>query len=197
MRTTNRAANRAVLLLAGLLLLATAGVAALVLLPETRATAATLAALADVREALERTVAAHGSGTVHAVGLVAAVLIAVLAIVATAARGGGRTHAIRDAGGALPGNLELTVPFLQDLLREQLGTRREMLGLDLSAWRDGGRTALLLRVQTRAGTDPREVVTAVEEALRTLDRLVESRPTVLLRLTSGARAAVSGADRVR
>lgn len=195
MRTTNRAVNRGVLLLAGLLLLAAATVAVLVLLPETRE--ATLASLAEVRAQLERAVAAQGSVTVHAVGLVAAALVAVLAIVAAAARGGGRTQAIRDGGGTLPGTLELTVPFLQDVLRDQLGTRRELLGVDLSAWRDGGRTALLIRVQTRSGTDPGEVVTAVEDAVRAIDGLIETRQTVLVRLTSGARVAMSGADRVR
>lgn len=196
MTTTNRVANRLVLVLAASLLLAAAAVIALATIPATaeRTTATIDEARAWMQDAVERA----GSATVHGLGLAVAIVVALLALLVAINRGRGRTALVTDEDpGRLPGSVELTTQFLQDVLRRQLGSRADLLAVDLSAWQEGDRTVLLVRVEPRTGVSPRTVVDAVAGALADLDALLGRRLPVLLRITGGARRTFAAADRVR
>lgn len=196
MTTTNRLANRLVLLLAGLLLLALGSLAVLANVPQT---APTLIGLVDRgRDELQRVVEAAGTTTVHTIALAIAVVVALLALLVAVNRGRGRVATVVDRdSGQLPGSVELGTPYLQAALTDALGRRPDLLTADLSAWRDAGRTTLLIRARPRAGAPVRAVIEEIRDAVQGIDALLDRPVPVLLHVASSPRAALARPDRVQ
>lgn len=195
MSSTNRLVNRAVLLLAGLILLGAGAVAVLASVPATADS--TAEAVTTAREQLQRLVDDVGSTTAHAIGLVVAIVVMLAAVLTVANRGGGKVGAVVDGDpGLLAGRVELSRAFLRDAVAASVGDRSDLAGLDVAVWRDRSRDVLVIDAQPRPGASPRAVVDAVQGAVTDLDTMLGRRLPVLLRVTTGVRRALASPDRV-
>lgn len=179
MTRTNRFANRALLLVLGLLLI---GVAAYV-----ANRAYPVVALPAIP-----------SPTVTAlwVTAAAALVLVVLAIAVALSRGRGQTRTVvRQADDAGVSSIQSRV--VSDLVADDLARVPDIVGVSASAFTVRGRTALELRVTTRGSADLRVVVDSVERAVVELDAVLETRIPVLLHVASGVRAGLAREQRVR
>lgn len=204
MNSTNRALNRAFLIVVGAVLLAAGlGVIAMALLPA--AAAWWPAALAGVQGATDRAqsedveiLGAQTSWLLLAVPVAAAILIAVL-IAFIARQGRGRTDEVV-SGLPVPaegtrGTLAVDVQLARGFLQEALRGMPTVTDVDVAAYRVRGQPALRLTVTPRRGADPARAVSQLERALAEWDRLLGRRVPVLVHVNAGIRTALSGAAR--
>ena len=127
------------------------------------------------------------------------VAVAALKIVLSLAwiftRGKGRTsRLVHDT--STDGSLELDVSVARDLLAAALERQPDVLSTKVSAYRVRRAPALLVTVSTRGGSDLPRVRDAVGTAVEQLDAVLERRIPVLLHVTSGVRASFAREQRV-
>ncbi|WCI08050.1 hypothetical protein PJ267_16200 [Arthrobacter sp. OVS8] len=200
MRQTNRALNRSLLALLGLVLLA-AGVltAAAGLVPEVAAawTATAAAGLDRSGELLSTAPLPGAARSWWAVAAVTGLLLASgLSVAWLASQGGGRTpRAATDLDGDR-GSTVVDIEFVAACVSATLAGNLQVLGTSVSAWRVHGTTGLRLRLEARKGASPREIADTAEELVLGLDRLLGHPVPVLVRITSGTRSRLAGVNRV-
>lgn len=196
MNSTNRAANRLLLGITGLLLLVmgAAGVAL--------ATAPAFASLWRTRaSALLRDapawVAAPAVGTVSAltVGVgVSAVVLAVVLVIFIVRQGRGHTASVVERrDGDSTTRIELGVP--RSLLETELAHRVEFVATRVSAYRVRGTDALKVSVQCRRGIAPTDAAAIVLRALEGMDAIIGTAVPALVQVSGGFRSRA--ADRAR
>ena len=201
MSQTNRALNRILLALLGLVLLAAGGLTtAAGLVPEV-ATAWTATAGSGLDRSGELLSTALLPGAAHSWWAVAAVaglvLAAALSITWLASQGGGRTPRLLTERDGDRGNTVVDTGLVAACVSESLAGNRLVLASSVSAWGVQGRTGLRLRLEARKGASPREIADTAEELVLGLDRLLGHPVPVLVRITSGPRSRVAGTDRAR
>ena len=190
MNATNRFANRALLFVAGTLLL-TIGLGVL---------AAGAIAIGDAPAWLDRLLSpvadaaasattwtwrAGGIGVVSVPLLVAVttiVLLVVVLIVFLVTRGRGGTRTVLEVV-APGGRTEVDRTVLDALLTEPLNTRPDVLSARTSAYRIGGAHAVELAVTVRPGARLGAVLAAAEAVVRDGDDLLGSRIPIMLHLS--------------
>ena len=198
MNSTNRAANRAFLIITGLLLIVV-GAAGVVLGAVPAATAAWKQQAPRVRSSAPSWVGAPVAGTasilVLAVALLALVLI-VLLIAFIVRQGRGHTAQVLDrpTSSTAITRIDLAVP--QTLLTEHLGERPELVGTRVVAYRVRRTPMLKISVRARRGVSPTEAATVVTRALADLDRILGFELPAFVQISGGFRARVARTARV-
>ncbi|MEI2277892.1 hypothetical protein OHC50_10520 [Paenarthrobacter ilicis] len=199
MRQTNRALNRLLLALLGIVLLG-AG-AALIAAGTIPGVATTWADIGKNVTEQVRTLATTAPlpEPVRSWWLVAGVVIlligAVLGAAWLAAQGGGRTPRATEKSEGSDGRTVVDVGLISSAVQEALSGNRDVLASSVSAWETRRGTALKLRMEARQGTSPRELADTAEQLIKEIDAWLGHRMPVLVRITSGARAKVSGSRR--
>ncbi|RII43254.1 hypothetical protein DWB68_02805 [Galactobacter valiniphilus] len=132
---------------------------------------------------------------------VLAAVVLVLLVVWALVQGRGRVtlfsrEAVREGDGR--GVVEIAAAVPEQLLRQALTQRPDVLRVSISAWDQPGEAAgLRIKLQPRAGADPLRLVEDVDALVETLDERLGLRGPVVLELVSGARARLASAERVR
>lgn len=201
MRQTNRALNRTLLALLGIVLLAAGALtAAAGLVPEVAAAwTATAAAGLDRSGELLATAPLPGAArSWWAVGAVTGLLLAAaLSIAWLASQGGGRTPRVVTDRDGDRGSTVVDTGLVAACVSDSLAGNRQVLSSSVSAWGVQGTTGLRLRLEARKGASPRELADTAEELVLGLHRLLGHPVPVLVRITSGPRSSVAGIDRAR
>ncbi|RFA12199.1 hypothetical protein B7R22_17380 [Subtercola boreus] len=200
MNSTNRGANRAVILLAGLLLLVV-GLAGLAVgaLPTVRSgfTDQAPGVLGTVTDALKATPLA---GTGHswlwiAAAAVAAVFI-VLFVVFIARQGRGHTRELLAQTPTEHGRTVVDGSVAEQLLQDALSSRPELVGSHVSTYAVKGTSVLKVSVSCRRGVSPADAKDLVEEQLLALDALLGTSVPALIQVSGGFRVRTAGATRL-
>lgn len=201
MSQTNRALNRILLALAGLVLLAAgAATAAAGVMPGVAATwSATGSSLMDHAGHLlaEAPLPSPARSWWAVAGVAALVLAAGMSIAWLTSQGGGRTPRVgREADGDR-GDTVVETGLIAAAVKQALEGNRLVLGTSVSAWESRGQTGLRLRFQARQGASPREIADTAEELVQGIDALLGHPVPVLVRITGGTRTRVTAPDRAR
>lgn len=199
MNATNRALNRTLLAVVGLLLL---GVAAclgwLLVAPGAGAVWRrwATAALAWTDDVFGRPLWTGTTvGLAAVVALAAAVVVVVLLLVFALRQGGGATATVLRTRGD-DGGIEIDTAVPATLLAERLRGVPGVASVAVSAYRVRRQPALKLTVSCRRGASPRTIVDAIDEAVLRLGEALGSQPIVYAQLTGGFRARVRTPVRV-
>lgn len=200
MNSTNRGANRAVILLAGLLLLV-AGLAATAvgLLPQIRGgyTDQAPGAVGSVTNVLKATPL---GGTGHSwLWLAAAAVLLVLVIlfiVFIFRQGGGHTRTLLSEKPTEHGRTVVDSAVAEQLLQESLATHSELVASHVSTYAVKGSSVLKVSVSCRRGVSPADARDLVEAQLLALDELLGSSIPALIQVSGGFRVRTAGATRL-
>lgn len=201
MRNTNRALNRSLLSLLGIVLLgAGAALIAAGTLPGAAELWATTAS--SIRDnARNLTSTATLPEPVRSWWMVAgvAVLLAGAGLGAAwlASQGGGRTPRLAEHSDGMAGRTVIDAGLVSAAVREALAGHPDVLATSASAWESPRGTALRLRLEARKGASPKDLTDTAEQLLQQLDAWLGRPMPVLVRITSGTRTQVSGTRRAR
>lgn len=201
MSNTNRALNRILLAVTGLVLLAAgAATTAAGLVPGVAGEwAGAGTSLMDHARALPAAAPLPGPARSWwaVAGVAVLVLAAGLCLAWLASQGGGRTPRLaRDEDGN-HGATVVDAGLVAAAVNEALEGNRLVLGSAVSAWESRRGTALRLRLQARKGASPRELADTAEELVRGIDAWLGHPVPVLVRITSGPRSKLAGPERAR
>lgn len=198
MNSTNRAANRLLLLITGIVLLAAAAVAlTLAIVPAVLTAWGTQAS--SITTSAPDWVGGSVLGTVSwltlGIGLVAVVL-AILLIVFILKQGQGRTSRVLEqhSGGTGATLIDLGVP--KALLEQDLSDRPEFITSRISAYRVRRTPTLKVSVQCRRGISPVDAAETVTRSLEGLDAIIGERIPALVQITGGFRSRTASRARL-
>lgn len=201
MSNTNRALNRILLAVTGLVLLAAgAATAAAGLVPGVAGEwAAAGTSLMDHARAMLAAAPLPGPARSWwaVAGVAALVLAAGLCLAWLASQGGGRTPRLAREEDGNQGATVVDAGLVAAAVNEALEGNRLVLGSAVSAWEGRRGTALRLRLQARKGASPRELADTAEELVRGIDAWLGHPVPVLVRITSGPRSKLAGPERAR
>lgn len=195
MNSTNRALNRAMILVVGLLALGSAAVLLAVnVLPAFRR--GWQGTAPKVLQQVETFLRQNGNGIL--IGLVAllAVLI-VLLLVFVFRQGHGHTGRLITAAVTENGQTEVSARVAKDALERYLSERPEFVASHVSAYLVRQRPTLKISVTCRRGVSPRDAVTAVRKGVDALDLLLGTQVPALLQVSGGFRSRVAGSTRTQ
>jgi uncharacterized membrane protein len=194
MNNTNRALNRTILFIVGLVLLVLGGVAVTIASWPTAAEIWSQAAEgpADaLAQAVEATRIAGGSVSWVGVGVVAAIviLIAVLVLALTSVSGRRSRMVLRSSGTQNPlGRITVTEAFVSDALKNSLAGRDEILSSQVTANDVKKRPVLHVAVIPRQNADPAKIVEHVDRLVENLAALTGEKTDTYISLHSSIRA---------
>jgi hypothetical protein len=192
MNDTNRALNRIVVFVVGLvLLLAGAAVAVGALWPDVQQTVSDGAsdATGPVTDALS-----GGQAWILWVTAAACLVLALLLVVFVVRQGGGRTSTLLDLSEA-EGSHSPTGGHVV-VLEEALSSTPGVLAADVVAFRVKGENVLRVTVDARRGASPVDLRRAVDEAVARWDELLGTVTPVVVQINGGLRTQMSGATRL-
>ncbi len=202
MNDTNRALNRALLLIIGLLL-AGLGAIGIAIASWPAASDIWTAAGKDAESWLDQAIAATAiaGGTLSwiAIGSVAAIVVViVLLVLALISVIGRRSHtALRSSGSQNPlGRITVTDSFVSDAVKNSLANRDEVLSSSVTANDVRREPVLHVAVTPRQNTDPRELADHIDELLTNLATLTGRETATYVSIHTGLRARLAH-DRTR
>ncbi|MDF2443140.1 MAG: hypothetical protein JWR01_1343 [Subtercola sp.] len=200
MNSTNRGANRAVILLAGLVLLVV-GLAGLAvgLLSDVRSSFSDQApgVLGTVTDWLKATpLADTGHSWLWIAAAVIALVFIALFVVFIARQGGGHTRALLAESPTEHGRTVVDASVAEQLLQDSLGSRPELVGSHVSTYAVRGTSVLKVSVSCRRGVSPADAKDLVEEQLLALDALLGTSIPALIQVSGGFRVRTAGATRL-
>lgn len=197
MNDTNRALNRTLLLVIGLLFMGLGAVGIAIMSWPTAADVWTTAgenARSWLDQAVAATAIAGGGLSWIGVGAVAAILVViVLLILALTSIAGRRSKTVlRSSGAQNPlGRVTVTEAFVSDAVKKSLATRDEILAAQVTA-NDIRRTPVLhVSVTPRQNTDPRDLVDHVDHLLTNLATLTGRDIQAYVSIHTGLRARLA------
>lgn len=197
MNATNRALNRTLLLIIGLLFLAL-GALAIAIMSWPTATDIWTSAGKDARTWLDQAIAATaiagGSLSWVGIGAVAAiVIVVVLLIVALTSISGRRSKTVlRSSGSQNPlGRVTVTESFVSDAVKNSLADRAEILSTHVTANDIHSEPVLHVALTPRQNTDPRELVDHVDRLLTNLATLTGRETATYVSIHTGLRARLA------
>ncbi|WP_447913972.1 hypothetical protein [Microbacterium phyllosphaerae] len=197
MNNTNRALNRVLLLIIGLLFLALGAVGIAIMSWPTATdiwTSAGENARSWLDQAIAATAIAGGSLSWIGIGAVAAILVVVvLLILALTSIAGRRSKtAFRSTGAQNPlGRVTVTESFVSDAVKNSLATRDEILSAQVTANDIRNTPVLHVSVTPRQNTDPRELVDHVDRLLTNLATLTGRDTETYVSIHTGLRARLA------
>lgn len=198
MNSTNRAVNRIILLIVGLLLIAPlALISAASLVPtfkestvETSSAAASWAAKAD-----SATRFANGSHvTWFGLGLFAAAVIVILFVIFVLSRlGGGRSRSVirLENGSGSQGSVTISPKFAEDAITQALAERGDILSSRVESRRVKDTDVLHVLVTPRKNVSPAELGECVSKLVQNLSRLTGRENPALVTIHAGLRSKLS------
>lgn len=203
MNETPRIANRILLTIFGLLLLASGALAlGLAAVPAFaswwQGWAGPLARqLRDI--AANTSMSGQGSSLIWIGVAVLLVLIIIGMIAWVASQGKGRTTilAADHESGDAEGLVSINGSVAEQLLRQALSERSELLGATVTTYEVKGQPGLKVSVLPRQGVAPHKVAAEVSAMVVALDELLGQRTLVLLSIDTSARTRFNKAERVR
>jgi hypothetical protein len=194
---TNRALNRVLLLIIGLLFLALGAVGIAIMSWPTATdiwTSAGENARSWLDQAIAATAIAGGSLSWIGIGAVVAILVVVvLLILALTSIAGRRSKtAFRSTGAQNPlGRVTVTESFVSDAVKNSLATRDEILSTQVTANDIRNTPVLHVSVTPRQNTDPREVVDHIDRLLTNLATLTGRDTETYVSIHTGLRARLA------
>jgi hypothetical protein len=194
---TNRALNRVLLLIIGLLFLAIGAVGIAIMSWPTATdiwTSAGENARSWLDQAIAATAIAGGSLSWIGIGAVVAILVVVvLLILALTSIAGRRSKtAFRSTGAQNPlGRVTVTESFVSDAVKNSLATRDEILSTQVTANDIRNTPVLHVSVTPRQNTDPREVVDHIDRLLTNLATLTGRDTETYVSIHTGLRARLA------
>lgn len=201
MNSTNRGLNRAVLLLLGIvLLLAGALTLAVAIVPDVRDawTSTAPGVLAALAAWFGSAPIPGSSVTWWLIAVIAVLVLVIIALVAFIFRQG-RGHTgrlITDAPNA-NGKTIVEARVAEDLLRESLDHRPELVALRVTTYSVRGTAALKVSATVRRGVSPTLVTDVVEDALDDLAKLLGRPIPASIHVGGGFRAGVAKSTRLQ
>ncbi|WP_285725612.1 hypothetical protein [Psychromicrobium xiongbiense] len=202
MNETPRTVNRLLLGLFGLLLLAGGVLLLAVRLVPPFASwwqGASGAAVDSLLRAADATTIGSG-GSLLWIGVAVLLVLLILGMIAWIAnQGRGRTTilAADNEHGEAEGLVSLNGSVAEQLLRQALAERPELLGATVVTYEVKGQPGVKIRVFPRQGVAPQAVAAQVSLLVEAMDQLLGQRTAVLLSIGSAARAKFTRAERVR
>lgn len=200
MNSTNRAANRLLILVVGLLLLVV-GVAAAtaVLVPVVRDTwkDATGPVTAQVSTWLQQTpLGDTGVSWIMPAILVLAVIAIIVLIVFIVRQGRGHTGIALRESTSEHGTTIVESGVAERALEDAIGRRPEFVASHVSTYRVKRTPVLKISVTCRRGVSPADAATIVGDAVRALDVLLGRQLPALIQISGGFRARVASGTRL-
>ncbi|ABY24808.1 hypothetical protein RSal33209_3087 [Renibacterium salmoninarum ATCC 33209] len=202
MNETPRVANRILLALFGLVLLAAGALAvALSAFPGFASWWQGWAGplVKQLREVAANTAISGQNSSLIWIGVAVVLVLLIIGMIAWVAnQGRGRTTilAAADDQGEADGLVSINGSVAEQLLRQALNERPELLGATVTTYEVKGEPGLKIRVLPRQGVAPHKVAAEVSELVGALDELLGQRTPVLLSIGSGTRARFTKAERV-
>lgn len=203
MNATNRGANRAVLLIVGIGLLAIGAAAmASALVPDAGETWRRWAAAGTawlVGAHRDTRISEATTASWLAVGVLAALALVVVVVVILIARlGGGRSTTVirEEPGEGARGSVTIRPGFASDALTRSLASRDEILAVRVQTRRAQGADVLHVSVTPRQNVSPGEVAETTTRAIDRLSTLLGRETPALVSIRSGLRSRIA-ADRSR
>lgn len=199
MNTTNRALNRALILVVGLVLLVAGGaVAAGALLPDVKDTVSGSAS--DARGGVSDALDGGQPWILWVSALVCVVLIVLLAWFSFR-QGRGRTGTLieqtgRRDGQATSGHVVVDVAVAEQVLEEALSGTAGIVSTDVTAFEVRGSTVLRVTANARRGASPMDIRTAVDDVVRRWDALLGAEIPVVVQINGGLRTQMVAATRL-
>ncbi|MEF2978989.1 hypothetical protein [Subtercola sp. YIM 133946] len=201
MNSTNRAANRLVIGVTGLIILLLGAVALAVGLPTVIRDG-----WADGNATATRTLDGWLQQTplggpqtswLWLVGLAALVLLAVLLVVFISRQGRGHTSLLLTEPATDDGQTVVESGLAEQVLQDALADRPEFITSNVSTYRVAKRSVLKVSVTCRRGISPQDVTTLISQQLRHLDALLGVQVPALIQVSGGFRARVSRSTRTQ
>ena len=197
MNNTNRALNRILLLIIGVLFLGLGAVGIAIMSWPTATDiwkSAGKGAESWFDQAFASTQIAGGQATWLGIGAVAAIVIViVLLILALTSVSGRRSKTVlRSSGAQNPlGRVTVTESFVSDAVKNSLATRDEILSTQVTANDIRRRPVLHVSVTPRQNTDPRVLVEHVDRLLTNLATLTGRHAETYISIHTGLRARLA------
>ena len=197
MNNTNRALNRIVLFVIGLVFLALGAVVISVIAWPTAGevwTSAGEAADGWLAQTLEATQIAGTSLTWLALGAVAAILIVIVLLILalTSIRGRRSKTVLRSTGSQNPlGRVTVTESFVSDALKNSLSEKEDVLTSSVTANTFRNEPVLHVSVTPRQNTSPRQVVEYVDRLVANLATLTGQDTSAYISVHTGLRAKLA------
>ncbi|MEA9986144.1 MULTISPECIES: hypothetical protein [Subtercola] len=201
MNSTNRGANRAVILIAGLVLLV-AGAAAVA-----------VGAVPQFRDGwqqrapeVQKTVTGwlyqtplgdSGHSWLWIVAAAVALVVSVLLLVFILRQGRGHTRALLSDAPTDDGRTIVEASVAEQLLADGLSGRPELVSSHVSTYSVRGTSVLKVSVSCRRGVSPREAGRMVEQLLLALDALLGSEVPAVVQISGGFRVRTAGSTRLQ
>jgi hypothetical protein len=201
MNNTNRALNRVLLFVIGLIFVGLGVIAVGIASWPTAASVWTTAGegAADwLAQAVEASRIAGGQASWIGVGAVAAILVIVaLLILALTSVSGRRSKTVLRSGGAQNplGRVTVTEAFVSDAIKNSLAACDEILSSHVTANDIKGQPVLHVSVTPRQNSDPRDVVERVDRLVTNLATLTGEETQTFISVHSGLRARLAGDQR--
>lgn len=200
MTSTNRALNRLLVIVIGLVLIAV-GVAlgAGSLLPDVQSTVS--GAASDAKQPVGDALSGGQPWILWVVALAALALIALLAWFALR-QGHGRTGTLvrieGGTGGSTPtgGAIVIDARVAEQLLESSLGDDGGIVSVDVTAFEVGHVTTLRVTAVARRGVSPVAIRRTVDEAVSRLDAVLGTEVPVVIQITGGLRSSMSSETRL-
>ncbi|MBF4631005.1 hypothetical protein ITJ42_07245 [Clavibacter michiganensis subsp. phaseoli] len=200
MTSTNRALNRLLVIVVGLVLIA-AGVAlgAGSLLPGVQSSVS--GAASDAKQPVGDALSGGQPWILWVVALVALVLIVVLAWFALR-QGHGRTGTLvrleggRDASTPTGGSVVIDAKVAEQLLGDALRDDSAIVSVDVTAFEVAHATTLRVTAVARRGVSPVAVRRTVDEAVGRLDAVIGTEVPVVIQITGGLRSSMTSETRL-
>ncbi|AXL13445.1 hypothetical protein DXT68_15885 [Microbacterium foliorum] len=197
MNATNRALNRTLLLIIGLLFLAL-GALGIAVMSWPTATDIWTSAGKDARTWLDQAIAATaiagGSLSWVGIGAVAAIVIVVVLLIAALTSISGRRSktVLRSSGAQNPlGRVTVTESFVSDAVKNSLADRADILSTHVTANDIHSEPVLHVALTPRQNTDPRELVDHVDRLLGNLATLTGRETATYVSIHTGLRARLA------
>ena len=198
MNTTNRAANRALLVLTGLVLIAS-GAAAVLIAALPAFASGWKAWFADASSGLPTWTTAPVAGTVDWLAIAAgvvALIIALLLIAMIVRQGRGHAAAVLERRISAAGRARIDLAIPRTLLGEHLDADPDVLANRITAYSVRGTATLKISVRARRGASPRRIADGVVQALHALDAVLGEEVPAYVQVSGGFRARTSARARV-
>lgn len=201
MNSTNRAANRLLILLVGVLLVTVgAAAAATVLIPVVRD--AWKAIAPDVNSQVASWLQATplgdaGVSWIMPAVLVVIVLAVILLVVFIVRQGRGHTRTVLAERTSEHGRTEVEAALAANALEDAIGSRPEFIASHVSAYRVRRTPVLKIAVTCRRGVSPKDAADIVDDAVRALDELLGRPLPALVQISGGFRARVGSSTRLQ
>lgn len=129
--------------------------------------------------------------------LLAVVLLALILLICwISSQGGGRTSLLSQQE-SQQGTVTLRDNIAQSAIKDALAKDPRVLSTSVSAWQLKKQPGLKVSIQARKGSSPRQLADTVEDLVVGLDRLLGQELPILISINAGARSGWSHQHRVR